>query len=113
VDTKKDWEVVFEREIQNAKLARASGKEGRARVCARRAAGAAVEEYFARREFPHSQGSAYYYLQLLRDQPDMPEPVRETAGHFLERITEDHQLPSDADLIYEARWLADKLLKEL
>jgi hypothetical protein len=112
VNTKIDWEDAFASEIENAEVARASGNEGKARVCARRAAGIAAGEYFTRRGTPSRQGSAYSNLQRLHDQPDLPEPIRKIAAHFLERITEDHELPSRANLIAEARLLADKLLKE-
>ena len=110
MDAKKAWKFVFDREIENAEAARASGNEGKARVCARRAAGAAAREYFARRNSPSGQESAYYNLQRLQDQMDVPAHTRQIAAHFLERITEEHALPSEADLIFEAHRLADELL---
>jgi hypothetical protein len=112
VDAKKDWKVVFNQEIEKAEAARASGNEGKARVCARRAAGAAAREYFMRRNSPSAQESAYYNLQRLRDQADLPTSIRQIADYFLERITEDHELPSEADLIHEACLLAGELLGE-
>jgi hypothetical protein len=112
VDTQTSWETIFTREIENAEAARSTGNEGKARVCARRAAGAAAGEYFSRQGSPSRRGSAYYNLQRLRDQPDIPLSIRQIAAQFLERITEDHKLPSEADLISEARRLADELLNE-
>jgi quercetin dioxygenase-like cupin family protein len=81
-----------------------------ARVCARRAAGHALSEYYTRRELPFQGPSAYDHLQTLEELPDVPEQVREVARHFLVRITPEHTLPVEADLIAEARWLADILL---
>ena len=67
-----NWEARFQSELHQAEMARALGNEGKARVCARRAAG--------------------------------------IAGHFLERVETNFTLPSDVDLIQDARWLAQKLL---
>lgn len=111
MDTEEVWKAVFDKEIENAEAARASGNKGKARVCARRAAGAIAREYFARQKSPSPQESAYYNLQRLHSQMDVPVHIRQIAAHFLERITEQHELPSEADLIVEARQLADELLK--
>ncbi|RPI33238.1 MAG: hypothetical protein EHM70_06640 [Chloroflexota bacterium] len=55
---------------------------------------------------------AYNLLRYLHSLPDVSPAVRETAEHFLARITPDHTLPVDADLVAEARWLAQELLQE-
>jgi len=44
-----DWKDKLEIEFERAETARSSGNEGQARVCARRAAGIAIREYYARR----------------------------------------------------------------
>ena len=43
------WEAFYKAEMQNAEAARRSGNEGKARVCARRAAGAVIGEYLIQR----------------------------------------------------------------
>jgi hypothetical protein len=105
-----DWEILFESEIGRAEKARAEGNEGKARVCARRAAGHAIGEYL-RREGLHSSGrSAYSQLQFLQSLPSVSPQVREAAHHLLMRITPEHKLPIEMDLIAEARWLKQALL---
>jgi hypothetical protein len=106
------WETQINRELSQAEAARASGNEGKARVCARRAAGLAVEEYLTRQGVRLEPGSAYNYLRYLADLPDITPGMRLVAGHFLERVTTAHNLPMDADLIAEARWLVAQLLAD-
>ena len=50
-------------------MARVQGLEGRARVCARRAAGAAVREFFELRGLPLPGPSAVDLLEALRELP--------------------------------------------
>jgi hypothetical protein len=110
METKDTWKTTFDQELEQAEAARASGNEGKARVCARRAAGIVIREYFSRLGIPFAPHSAYQNLHYLRAYQDTSRQVQEVAGHFLERITPEHELPVDADLIAEARWLALALL---
>lgn len=112
METKKTWKTAFDQELQQAEAARASGNEGKARVCARRAAGIAIREFYSQIGIPFSPHSAYQNLHYLQTYPGTSQQVREVAGHFLERVTPDHELPVEADLIAEARWLAFELLNE-
>jgi hypothetical protein len=107
-----DWKERMEFELDQAEKARLGGNEGRARVCARRAAGAIAGEYLERRGKAPSGLSAYDRLRFFCSQTDLPLEVREVASHFLERITTEHDLPSDADLLAEARWLASTLFPD-
>jgi hypothetical protein len=106
-----DWKERFEQELRQGEIARAGGNEGMARVCARRAAGIAAGEYLMNHRGLRSGPSAYDRLKLLSELPALPEQVRDVARHFLLRITVDHELPVEADLIEEARWLAKELLE--
>jgi hypothetical protein len=106
------WKQRFETELAQAETARAAGNEGRARVCARRAAGLAAEEYFNRRGLPQMGPSAYDHLRSLRDLPDLDDHVRQKVDHFLVRVTPEYTLPVPADLVAEARWLAQALLSD-
>lgn len=101
------WKTKFEAELKQAEAAREAGNEGMARVCARRAAGHVLTEYYTRRDLPFVGPSAYDHLKTLEELPDVPERVRQVARHFLVRITPEHTLPVEADLIAEARWLAE------
>jgi len=105
-----DWEAHFQSEVRQAELARAAGNEGKARVCARRAAGVAVGEYFRRRGiFPPVSG-AYNILKFFQSSSDVPDDARSIAAHFLERVDVEFNLPIDIDLIQDALWLAQELV---
>lgn len=104
------WEEIVSRELEHAEAARSAGNEGMARVCARRAAGAIIAEYLRREGMPQSKASAFDLLRYMGSQPGMTAHTLEVVGHFLARITPDHELPIEADLIADARWLADELL---
>jgi HEPN domain-containing protein len=99
------------KEFELAERARSNGNEGRARVCARRAAGIAAREYLTRKgERPRST-SAYDVLNLLKDDPHLPPDLKLIADHLTLRVTEEFKLPVEADLIAEARKLCSELLK--
>ncbi len=77
-----EWESNFEAEIRHAQEARDQGNEGKARVCARRAAGVVIGAYFSSQNVSTSSASAYERLvQLNREfcQRDQPGP-----GSFLD-----------------------------
>ena len=93
-----------------ALAARGRGNEGQARVCARRAAGVAVREYFLRLGIPIVNPGAYDLLQKLVSFDDIPIRARQAAECLTVRVTGEFQLPVDADLLEEARILAENLL---
>jgi len=105
-----EWESVFQTEIEMAKLARAAGNEGKARVCARRAVGALVGEYFRRQQIPVHTPSAYDRLRYLCNSTELPVETLRLAQHFLARVSPDYTLPIQADLIDEAEQLRRRLL---
>ncbi len=107
-----DWRRKFEREMQMAAQARAQGNEGKARVCARRAAGIVAAEYLKRRGISTPNMTAYDRVKFLQTWPDLPPGVREVIDHMTLRVNERHELPVDADLVAEAQWLAEVLLGE-
>jgi hypothetical protein len=83
-----------------------------ARVCARRAAGAVVGEYLKRKGIEPRSRSAYDHLRALAALPDIDREVLEAAERLLVRITPEHTLPVEADLLEEARRLRNRLLDE-
>lgn len=107
-----DWKAQIEAELERARAARESGNEGQARVCARRAAGVAIREYYARRGQTLGTSSAYDLLNLLGSEPHLSPHLKQTAGYLTLRVTEEFKLPIDVDLLDEARKLCDGLLKE-
>lgn len=108
----KDWKEQLRIEFDLARAARARGNEGQARVCARRAAGIAIREYYARRGQPVRTPSAYDLLQRLTEEPHLSPELKQSAVYLTLRVTEEFKLPVDVDLLEEARILCDGLLAE-
>ncbi len=105
-----NWRAALEREVEQAGRARADGLEGRARVCARRAAAVAIQEYY-RRQAPGGsvpRRSALEWIEVLKDDPNAAQ-VRGSLELFLIRVRPDFQLPVDVDLIAEIRGLVNHL----
>jgi hypothetical protein len=107
-----DWNTQLRNEFEKAQQARINKNEGQARVCARRAAGVAIREYLTRKGIRVPSMSAYDLLNLLKENADLPPNMQLIADHLTVRVTEEFQLPFDADLIAEARVLCDWLLYE-
>lgn len=107
-----DWQEQLKKEFEKAQQARVARNEGQARVCARRAAGIAIREYMNRKGIKVPSMSAYDLLNLLKDEPDLSPDLRLIVDHMTVRVTEEFQLPFDADLIAEARILCNNLLNE-
>lgn len=110
--TEKDWNSYYKQELERALRARQDGNEGMARVCARRAAGWLLGEYFRRQEIHTSATSALGRLKKFIDLPSTSEELREIAGHFLLRITTNHELPVEADLITELQRMRSALIDD-
>jgi len=98
-----------QREFDMAYQAREEGFEGRARVCARRAAGFAVEYYLQQRDITPPTNSAYGLLEILRSTAGLPEDIQDSLHFLTLRVNEDHELPQEADLIKESKALIDFL----
>jgi hypothetical protein len=108
----KQWMDYTNAELIQAEEARQARNEGRARVCARRAAGHIIEEYLYRKKIQFPNKSAYARIKYLADQPDITPKSREVLKHLTIRATPDHTLPIEADLIADVRVLALELLGE-
>ncbi len=92
-------------ELEDAERARKAGREGRARVCARRAAGMAARDFLTRHGISLRDASAYAALQALLVFPGLQEDLRPAVQHLTMRLTEEFALPMEADLIADARKL--------
>ena len=99
----------IDEELVNGDAARRAGLEGRARVCARRAAGVAVREYLELHGESPAGPSAVDVLEQLRARPDISPEIRQAAEHLLVRVNEGFDLPVQVDLLAEARWLINRL----
>ncbi|HSL30957.1 MAG TPA: hypothetical protein VK900_17280 [Anaerolineales bacterium] len=106
-----DSQQEIQAEFEKAEAARAGGNEGRARVCARRAAGIAVREYMLRQGLRPQSASAYDLLNTVKIDPQFSPQLRDIADHLTLRVDEEFKLPVNADLIAEAKIFCKQLLK--
>jgi len=97
-------------ELESAYLARQSGNEGKARVCARRAAGIAVRNYFLETSKVERKESAFELIRIFSEQPDLPPEIKQLASNLTLRVTKSFNLPVGVDLIDDAQRLCDYLL---
>lgn len=107
-----DLNTQLRKEFEKAQQARINKNEGQARVCARRAAGIAMREYLTRKGTQVPSMSAYDLLNLLKEDVFLPPEMQLIVDHLTVRVTEDFELPVNADLIAEARILCDWLLDQ-
>ena len=107
----RNWRARFEREMIMAQKAREEKNQGKARVCARRAAGLVAQEYLKRRGVATPGMTAYERVKLLQHWPGLPEGVGERVAHLTTRVNENYELPIEADLVADAQWLAETLLE--
>ncbi len=101
-----------ESELAQAREARAAGKEGRARVCARRAAGWAAAPLYESRTGHQAPLSALQLLRWLAKQQDLPQEVRAAARRLTRRVLPSYRLPHPEDPLQDARMLVAALLAE-
>lgn len=92
----------IQEELLLAKQSRIEGNEGRARVCARRAAGAAAQGYLQKAGYGDPAENALESLATFKSELKLPERVARAIDCLLRRVDLDHNLPSDVDLINEA-----------
>lgn len=105
-----DLNTQLRKEFEKAQQARINKNEGQARVCARRAAGIAIREYLTRNGTQVPSMSAYDLLNLLKEDALLSPDLKLVVDHLTVRVTEEFELPVQADLIAEARILCDWLL---
>lgn len=105
------WYEEYQHEIMQAHLSRASGNEGMARVCARRAAGVILREYMRRNGVNHTGQSVFPIVRSFQRLSSISEQQKVIVNHFLITVDKDLHLPANIDLISDAEWLAHELLK--
>lgn len=106
-----DWEIV-KRELEAAQHARRDGNEGRARVCARRAAGWAVLNRRRARHEDTDEQNALRALMWLAHQEDTPEALAAAARRLTTRIRPDYSLPFEQDPLEDARAIVQAMAAE-
>ena len=92
--------------------AAAAGNPGRARVCARRAAGWAIQAWYQQREGPGWRGDAMKQLLRLRADPAVPAALRAAAERLTTKVDYDHQLPFTDDPLEDARGIIEWVFRE-
>jgi hypothetical protein len=97
-------------ELQSAWQARAQGNEGRARVCARRAAGAALAAYYAGRDGPPASANAYQLLRRVQKTPAIRSEIGQAARRLTVRVDASHRLPHMQDPLEDAVSLVNAVL---
>ena len=90
-------------ELEAGEAALAAGNLGRARVCARRAAGLGIRAWYQRRDGPGWTGDAMKQLVRLRGERDAPLAVRQAAERLTTRVDTDHRLPFEEGALEDAR----------
>ncbi len=99
-------------EILLAKQSRREGNEGRARVCARRAAGVAAQGYLQKVGLGDRTENMLESLSTLKIELKLPERVEKAVDYLLRRVDLDFNLPGDVDLINEAETVIEYINSE-
>ena len=87
--------------------ASAAGNPGRARVCARRAAGWAIRAWYQAHAGPGWGGDAVTQLNRLRADLAVPEALRAAAERLTTKVDHKHQLPFTDDPLEDARAIVE------
>lgn len=90
------------REITLAELYRSEGKDGKARVCARRAVGFALAARHPN-EPRYKTMNSMNLIREARSEPDLTDEVAKYLDQMVARVDENFELPVEIDLIDSAR----------
>jgi hypothetical protein len=102
--------VAIEAELLDAQESRDKAKEGRARVCARRAAGLAIGMYYEKHIGHSPIQNAYKLLQWFSRREEIPEYLQQAARRLTVRVTPAYDLPHQEDPIEDARLIVTAIL---
>ncbi len=109
--TKEETLDVIHRELATAAQAASAGNEGMIRVCARRAAGAAITYWRQTHRRDRWGFDAMQQLRWLSADETMPQSVREAAWRLTARVTPQFTSPFTADPIADSRRIINHLLE--
>lgn len=108
-----DTQKAIDLELARADQARQTGNEGMSRVCARRAAGIAIREYFTHHHIEITDPSAISLLTQLIQLESTPADIKSIIDSLLTRVTPDYRLPFPVDLTACTKqlitWVADQI----
>ena len=88
-------------ELSKALQARQNQNEGMARVCARRAAGAALQGFFSSTGTPIQSTNAYALLTDPELRLLVPQNLHEIMNHLVLRVDTNYKFPPEIDLLNE------------
>ena len=107
-----DLRTRIEHELALGRAA-AAGNPGRARVCARRAAGWAIQAWYQQQEGPGWTGDAMKQLTRMGADPAVPPMLRQAAGRLSTRVDREHRLPFEQDALEDARVITEGMLRDM
>ena len=100
------------KELEQAEAARKEGNEGKTRVCARRAVGAAVLWYVLSHDRPLRARDTMELLRRAQEIPTFSPEMKQAAVRLSAKITPDFQYSSATDPLVDAHLIIDFVLKE-
>jgi HEPN domain-containing protein len=103
----------IEAEMANAYIARSHGNEGRARVCAHRAAGWSLGPLYRERVGAEPTDNALELLFWYQGREDLPKELREAAKRLTTHVEQDHSLPFNVDPLQDAENIIRGVLEGL
>lgn len=109
--TKEETLRLVEQEFSTARQAAADGNDGMVRVCARRAAGAAIAFWLQFNERPAWRTDAMSRIRHFEADPAFPQDVRDAAARLMARITPQFTSPFPTDPIEDSTKIVRYLLK--
>ena len=115
MSTNKDIQKIVQ-EIRQAYEADTKGKEGLARVCARRAAGWAIQKHLELKGISLDTPSVLDHISYLLNQSSTKPEILKVLTHMTQKVEKDSlegesywPLPN-VNLVEEAHWLVEELL---
>ena len=115
--TEPDPIIKITQELNLAAQSQEKGNAGKARVCARRAAGWAIQEHLRQQGISLGNNNALDHIKYFAAQAGHSPQTSAVLHHLLVKL-EKESLESDAyypvqgvDLVHEAQWLVEELLQ--
>ncbi|MFI5252405.1 MAG: hypothetical protein ACHQQQ_08250 [Bacteroidota bacterium] len=109
--TKEYYLEQIEKEFATARKALSDGNTGMARVCARRATGAAISWYLSKNPKNGWKSDAMNLLSNLKNDSQFPEEIRGAAARLTTKISEKFTYPFSTDPISDAKIITDYITR--
>ncbi len=103
----------IEHELAAAREALRAGNDGRARVCARRAAGEAITWYLTRHPQPFWPVDAIRQLLMVKEDGAFPQEIRDAAARLTMKVTEQFAYTSGSEPLQDARRIIDYIASRM